>query len=650
MRISRIKTENYRQLKNLDIEFSKKQHNDLSIFIGRNGHGKTNLLNAINWCFYGLEPHLSKNSKKLPIINLNSIQNSDEEKDEVVKVEVSTETKEKDKFIFSRESRFRIYNGEPKKQETKFKVIAYDENNNPKIYDEEKEYVRRFFPEAIREFFFFDGERLDNYFKEATAQNIRNAVFRISQIDLLEHVEKRLNKLSKEFRREASKNSPEIKIIESNLEKKEKQLNDILVRKKDAIKQAKISKTEVIEYEKKLRKIPDIEKLEDERNALNIEIKNKNNQLNKKIIKKQNILFDYSKIILPWKAIINTIELIDKKKEKGEIPPTINKELIKEIINNNKCSICGNKLDKTSRNKVERLLNNIELSSKIGKELHYLENPLLYYKDKIEGFIEKTKEIEKEINSYEDEIEEANDKIRDIDKQLSGYDLEKIKNWHHERKKWEDIRDEKNKDIGKLETQESNTRKEINELERKLEKELKKEEKANYIKKQRKFCLRSLEAISKVKKEIMNETRKRIETKTKEIFFELIWKQRTFENISIEDDYSISVMHNMGYECLGSLSAAERELLALSFTLSLHDISGFESPILIDTPVARISDDHRMNFGEIFARISNHKQVILLFTPDEYSKNISETLDQKAIHRFEFNLSSDENETTVEVL
>ena len=60
-------------------------------------------------------------------------------------------------------------------------------------------------------------------------------------------------------------------------------------------------------------------------------------------------------------------------------------------------------------------------------------------------------------------------------------------------------------------------------------------------------------------------------------------------------------------------------MLALAFTLSLHKISGFDGPIIIDTPVARVSDENRQNFGVALASVSLQKQTILLFTPSEYS-------------------------------
>ena len=110
------------------------------------------------------------------------------------------------------------------------------------------------------------------------------------------------------------------------------------------------------------------------------------------------------------------------------------------------------------------------------------------------------------------------------------------------------------------------------------------------------------------------------------------------------------MIHALDYECLGTISAAEREFLALSFILALHNISGFKSGLIIDTPVARVSDENRENFGNIFSKIGEKKQIILLFTPSEYSKEISKSLDVVASNRYKFSLFSGEKESRLEEL
>ena len=115
----------------------------------------------------------------------------------------------------------------------------------------------------------------------------------------------------------------------------------------------------------------------------------------------------------------------------------------------------------------------------------------------------------------------------------------------------------------------------------------------------------------------------------------------------IKENYTISVPHRSGYGALGSLSAGERQALAMSFTRALHSISGFDSPLLIDTPVSKVSATTE-EFAKIFLGTSHEKQLELLFTPKEYYGDVENVLAPHAsnIYRLDF----EKSETKVEVV
>ena len=82
MRFDSIDIENYRQYKSLHITFPEKSGNDLHVIVASNGVGKTNLLNAINWCLYGDEPHLGDEDDALTICNHLALQEAHESVDD----------------------------------------------------------------------------------------------------------------------------------------------------------------------------------------------------------------------------------------------------------------------------------------------------------------------------------------------------------------------------------------------------------------------------------------------------------------------------------------------------------------------------------------------------------------------------------------
>ena len=86
--------------------------------------------------------------------------------------------------------------------------------------------VKRHIPEDIEEFFFFDGERLNNYFREVTGEKIRKEVFKVSQLDSLEKAIDHLQKKEKDFLRENRELSPKAQVIREKLDTYEKSLVD----------------------------------------------------------------------------------------------------------------------------------------------------------------------------------------------------------------------------------------------------------------------------------------------------------------------------------------------------------------------------------------------------------------------------------------
>ena len=85
IRINSIELNNYRQYYGKHkIDFSSREEG-FTIIAGKNGEGKSNLLNSISWCLYHIEPHGMRNSlghdenKSLPVINNRYITELDEE-------------------------------------------------------------------------------------------------------------------------------------------------------------------------------------------------------------------------------------------------------------------------------------------------------------------------------------------------------------------------------------------------------------------------------------------------------------------------------------------------------------------------------------------------------------------------------------------
>jgi len=654
MRIERIDLKNYRQFRNVCVDFGKNPKDDLHIIVADNATGKTNLLNAINWCLYGNEPHLSKESEQLPRINLNTLVQAVEGTKETVSVELVTET-EGNRVTFKRSEEYSVHEDgkQPVIHDTSFSVTYLDDKKNAKwVIDEEAlAYVERFVPRDIREFFFFDGERLDTYFRSVTGQQISNAIFRISQVDTLNRISERLENVVNDLRREAGKRSPQIEGIREAIEDKGKKRKEIIDQIAELGAQKKDASQKIDELNEKLRSIPNIDVLQRDQARLHDTLKKKEQVRNNKVTEKQNTLFELGILLILNPALHASSQIISNKVKNKEIPQTYDSRLLDNILITHQC-ICTRRVEEGSSEEehIKQLHADIASSSLIARELLQMISPIEQIKRKISTFKSELERITKEIQLYDEELNDINTQIQSIDSRISGYNVEQVKQWYSELKDYQRTCEFNIERITNLKLAKERLDKEIDDLNEELNKALLKEAASQKVRCQIVFGNKASSVVNNVVKTMMDHVRKAIEHETREGFFNLIWKKGTFKDVYIDENYALHLTHELGYECLGSVSASERQLLALSFVIALHKVSGFDSPILVDTPAARVSGEQRENLGKTFHQISRSKQLVLLFLPSEYSVEISRYLDTCASSVRKLRLTGNEREIQMEVI
>lgn len=652
MRIEKIILKNYRQYRDVELSFRKISDNDLHIVFGKNSAGKTNILNAINWCLYNEEPHLSKSSELLPLLNLKTLENTKEGEKRQAVVELWIQMDSNRRIIFTRKGDYFIHEKilPSKLSSPALEVKIVDESGNTKILagEEAQNMVERFVPLGIRDFFFFDGERLDNYFRETTGIKVQKAIFRISQMDLLTNVEDHLTKVLKEIQKNAGILNPDVNLLQQTLDIIRSDLTEYEQRMEECKRQIDNAKREIEDRKEKLRGIPDVEKLQRERERIKEKIKEVKKLRDSKFNEKESLLFDLGIILMLYPVIIKSFELIEEKRRKKEIPPTIDKDLIKHILEGGKRCICGRTLDEEAEKSLQHLLKKITLSSQIATELSIMSLPINRAMEKAKNFKTNLKKSQEELQQYDNRMKELNEDLSGIDNQIAGYNdaMAKIKSWYSELKKYELIYEDNLRNLGVFKKEQEAKKKDLEVQEKNLLQELKKEDKYKDLREQITFAQKALQVLNDSREYLMDIIKLRTQAEVERIFLDLIWRKQTFEHVNIDEDYNIHLIHSMGYDSLGSVSAGERELLALAFTIALHKLSGFDFPILIDTPTPRLSSEHKEKFAEIFSKLSKDKQIVLLVLPSEYSDEMRAIFDRVA-SRYELSVSSDEKEVKV---
>lgn len=654
MRIERVKIQNYRQYHDIDIEFSKGSENDLQVFIGKNGVGKTNLLNAINWCLYGDEPHLSAESDRQPIVNKRTLHEISKDEIPAVLVEIHARGKKNSPIIFRREKSYTISADRKKVHEhqAKFQVIVKDKKNNDVFIEGEQaiSLVKQFVPETIREYFFFDGERLENYFKTVTGVKIQQEMMDISQIGLLQSMSERLGKLTKDYSKEAGKLNPDFEKIRSELDTENTRVTSLGDELTELETQIESAKRRLGEIEVELKGIPDVESLEIERDGIRNQITKKTDLIEAKKIEKNDLLYKYGISLLLQDPLSNAVSTIKEKRDSGDLPPTDDKDLLLSTLDTPACKVCGSKLNEESREYIKNLLQKISLSTQVAHELQNMEPWVDRYLEQNSSYPNAIKKLNYEIKFIDDELSALNTKKIDLDQKLESFKGDKVRKLQRERVSLEKAKDTNLQRQGRALTDLENAKKKGETLQTQLDNAVIEDEKSKTLAYKSKFCNEAIQIVTTTKGQLLDKIRQDIENETNKKFFELIWKKKTFKCVKIDPNYNVSLIGVDDIPMLGSVGKAENELLALAFMLALHNVSGFDSPILIDTPVARVSDEQRENFGKILIEISKEKQIILLFTNDEYSDNIKKIINPMASNQYAIEMAPDEMSTDIKVV
>ncbi len=160
MIIESLKMKDFRQFKGeTKIEFSCDSKRNVTVILGDNTFGKTTLLQAFNWCFYG-EVNLPNKEK---LLNYETEKNLPENTDIEVSVEISI-VHQGIHYGIRRARTFCKMSG--RTEPTKFTIdMWYKEPNgqtNPISKEQISDKINSILPEDLSSYFFFDTERVQD--------------------------------------------------------------------------------------------------------------------------------------------------------------------------------------------------------------------------------------------------------------------------------------------------------------------------------------------------------------------------------------------------------------------------------------------------------------------------------------------------------
>ncbi len=665
--ITSIKLKNYRQYYGQVSVDMIGRDKGFTVFLGENGEGKSNLLNAINWCMYNKEPHTRK-SASLPIINTKHLEETPLESTCEMMVELMIK-KGNERFIIRRTLKGTKHHLEERDVDGS-NVYTLDEKGGlliPKgleVFDVKAEFdmldesgaytpgkgnfdahIMEILPENLSRFFILDGEFLENLFDKF--EEIKKGVHQIAQVDLLyavvENIKKIVNKNPKGLSAEIAESNKEIQDIVNYLESSEGDVmrysNELRWSESDggecypasgdakykALKEDRILIVQEFHGAQReientgaetMQKLLEDEKKQDESiSNLQQTVKQQEQERIDNLIKKGPVVF-----LKP--AIIDVINKISQEENKGGLPNKIKKIFADDLLTNGKC-LCGNDLhiNHKAREHIEnmrdKLLNDIDVD--VALDIRF-EN---------KGWIKDYDVIVNSFDTARDSYENSNELLKNAQKELKLI-RSKMKNTGNndytelveKRDNLEQTITNIDREMGSLESEIRLKRLELSSKEHSRSKLKVRDKRTQVFQHDRKIWEETRSKVGNMAIELEENLRDKIQHTMTDYFKQIMYKD-DFDKIIINEDFNLRLLKKDRWDATGSLSAGERLFMALSFIAALRKVTGYLFPLIIDTPLGRVSSTPRELLGKKLPKFLEESQIILLATDTEYMAQVN---------------------------
>lgn len=189
MLIKSLRMENFRQFKGLNkIDFSMESRKNVTIILGDNTFGKTTLLQAFNWCFYGIAMFDQNPDNLLNLEVASEMFNGDTR---IVEVEI-TVIHDGAEYIITRTQRYTMNNGTVRGEASPQPKVSYkqpDGQTESVKAVQVKNVINNILPQDLSTYFFFDTERVNSI---STRRDVAEAVKGLLGLTILDSAIKHL--------------------------------------------------------------------------------------------------------------------------------------------------------------------------------------------------------------------------------------------------------------------------------------------------------------------------------------------------------------------------------------------------------------------------------------------------------------------------
>lgn len=658
MKLLRAEFQNFRLLHDLELQFSSEPDRKLTVIRAANESGKTTILHALQWAFYG-DPALPgkgegfrlhpidwdvSDGKRVPIVA-------------TVEFELTMyrrtlgkvrETRRRYRLV---RSAFEEVDDQVRRTASTVKLFVLNDAG-ARFIEAPESVINDELPPELREVFFTDGDRALSFIEadvtlSTKRERVQRAIRSLLGLGVIDDAIKHVRKSAAEGNKKAKlvDTGSELDNIASRLETIEYGIEDLDAKLQDAKQQFGAFDGKVDEIDRKIAvalQKGDREKLHKDLDQIKSEIKQLDNQLvvaNKEhsdLFRNRSIATDLLAPVL-GRAFARLEELHDQ----GKIPNTTI-PVLQDRLSSGIC-ICGETLESGDsdgdkrRAHIQMLIDDSQHADEIQEiitDLYYSAKSLHTDDDTgSSAWLVDYKKVVERRDGIQPLRDEAGRKLRALEIQLDSLPDTDIQGLREACRQYKDQRDRYLSKQSAIETQLMGLRRDREELEAKRDRLLREKKKGVLILSELEVTQDVMKVLKGAYEQITNEELLKVSDLMNSMFLEMIGADpeqgAIIRRAEISQEFDIIVYgpNDRKLNPDRDLNGASRRALTLAFILALTKVSEIEAPNVIDTPLGMTSGFVKHSILRTAVRES--AQLILFLTHDEIA-GCEEVIDEAA--------------------
>lgn len=629
MKFRKLIIENYKSFQfQTEIAFPVEE-DGRSIFLvgGMNGAGKTSIMEAINYCLYGA---------KVDEIYRNINRREKAKGNVAVTFELVMEMDDHSELIVKRSWNAGAVS-DPKPRDLTERLVVVKDGKRVTVQNQEiwQDYIRAAIPPGITQFFFFDGEKIQEIAADDHSEvRLKSSLEAALGIQYINRLATDIQYIKQEERKGFVEISDEdLEFKQSELKRERSKLQRKTQERTEAAAELDAFKTQLAEAKKRFEAAFNV--APESREAMR-EQEKKRIQASTRLAQVESEIRSLCEKALPFSLagglFTDIRRQIDAERESasGEAIKQNAAELAKRIVRvvEEPEPIYTEKLSAERMEELERrifrLLREGDARTEVGKILDLSDRDAARVLNKMESLersdvflleplLDEARQLEEQIKQLESIGTSGgmSETERELFDQLQA-EMESCSSQIGRRTEQVRLLEE---DILALE-------KRINDIEVEVEKLYEK----HSVSKEKADFIEECDSIASVLNQFVVRLRKNkvalLQEKTFEMYRLLSSRSGLIKDIAIDDKtFEVRIIDRNGHEIRKSaLSAGEKEIFAVSLLWGLAQTSELKLPIVIDTPLSRLDSAHRDNIVNSYFPNAG-EQVVILSTDTEIDNN-----------------------------